>query len=116
MNVYESTCPPLKLLMFCFVLFELKVSVESFQTAFGVSIDQAQDLIASKTITIHKLLVLCPAGTADPTPHLYDTTMYAMGGLMALGVISHYLVKPTHAVTRSESVISVPLKMLVKSD
>ena len=60
--------------------------------------DKASELIAAKTLTINKLLVLCPPGTIDPTPHLYDSTMYAMGALMTVGVLSHYMVRPIKAL------------------
>lgn len=55
---------------------------------------QASQLLATKTLTISKLMVLAPPGTLDPTPHLYDTTMYTLAGLMATAVVAHALVKP----------------------
>jgi hypothetical protein len=39
-------------------------------------------------------MVLAPPGTIDPTPHLYDSTMYALSGLMAVSVIAHGMVRP----------------------
>ena len=60
--------------------------------------ESAYELLASKTLTISKLLVLAPPGTLDPTPHLYDTTMYAMSGLMVTAVIAHSLVRPMKTV------------------
>eukprot|EP00607_Mallomonas_marina_P007221 CAMPEP_0182416744 /NCGR_PEP_ID=MMETSP1167-20130531/1103_1 /TAXON_ID=2988 /ORGANISM="Mallomonas Sp, Strain CCMP3275" /LENGTH=655 /DNA_ID=CAMNT_0024589777 /DNA_START=227 /DNA_END=2194 /DNA_ORIENTATION=+ len=71
-----------------------KVNPQSFLDTFGVSIDHASTLIASKTLTINKLLVLCPPGTVDPSPYLYDSTMYAMGGLMTVATLAHGLVRP----------------------
>jgi hypothetical protein len=56
--------------------------------------DKVTELIAAKTLTINKLLVLAPPGTIDPTPHLYDTTMYTLAGLMTVSVVAHYLVRP----------------------
>jgi hypothetical protein len=53
-------------------------------------------LIAAKTVTISKLLALAPPGTIDPTPHLYDSTMYALSGMMIVGFMSHAMVKPLH--------------------
>lgn len=38
--------------------------------------------------------MLAPCCIPDPTPHLYDTTMYALGGLMSVAVLSHYMVRP----------------------
>ena len=44
-------------------------------------------------------MTLTPVGTIDPTPHLYDTTMYTLSGLMALAVVAHGFVKPIEAAT-----------------
>jgi hypothetical protein len=33
-------------------------------------------------------------GTLDPTPHLYDTTFYTLGGLMTTAFVAHALVRP----------------------
>lgn len=33
-------------------------------------------------MTIGKLMEIAPAGTMDPTPFIYDSTMYTMAGLM----------------------------------
>ena len=73
------------------------VSPEKFQAAFGASMDSASELIASKTLTISKLMALVPPGTVDPSVHLYDTTMMAMAGIMTVAAISHSLVKPLTA-------------------
>lgn len=56
------------------------------------------DLLASKTLTISKLLALAPPGTLDPAPHLYDTTMYGLSGLMALAFVAQSLVRPVAAL------------------
>ena len=42
-----------------------------------------------KDLTIAKLMSITPTGTADPSPFLYDSTMYAMAGIMAVAAISH---------------------------
>lgn len=56
--------------------------------------ENVSELLAAKTLSISKLVALAPPGTLDPTPHLYDTTMYSLSGLMAVAVIAHGLVKP----------------------
>jgi hypothetical protein len=71
-----------------------KISPERFEAAFGASVDKVSELMAAKTLTINKLLVLAPPGTLDPTPHLYDSTMYTLGGLMATAAVAHALVRP----------------------
>jgi len=75
-------------------LFYKQISPDKFEAAFGAPIERASELFAAKSLSIGKLLALAPPGTLDPTPHLYDTTMYTMGGLMAAAVLTHALVKP----------------------
>lgn len=36
----------------------------------------------AKALTIGKLMEIAPGGTMDPTPFIYDSTMYTMAGLM----------------------------------
>ena len=71
-----------------------QISPEKFQATFGAPMDSAMEMLAAKSLSISKLLVLAPPGTIDPTPHLYDTTMYALSGLMAVAVVAHGLVRP----------------------
>ncbi|CAN0429520.1 unnamed protein product, partial [Scytosiphon promiscuus] len=35
-------------------------------------------LLQSKALTIDKLIQIAPAGTVDPTPFIYEYTMYTM--------------------------------------
>jgi len=65
-----------------------------FQAAFGSSVDQLERLIEEKTVTIPKLLEIAPAGTADPSAGLYNTTMYLMAALLVLALIANLAVKP----------------------
>lgn len=60
--------------------------------------ESALDLLATKTLTISKLMVLAPPGTLDPSPHLYDTTMYTLSGMMAVAFVAHSLVRPVAAL------------------
>lgn len=50
--------------------------------------------MANKTVTIAKLMNIAPAGTIDPTPHLYDTTMYSLAGLAVVATLAHTSVTP----------------------
>lgn len=70
------------------------VDPSRFQDRFSVPISECQPLIDAKTVTISKLLSLAPAGTADPTPFIYDSTMYTMAGLVGVAALSHNLIKP----------------------
>jgi len=65
------------------------------------------DLLAAKSLSIGKLMVLAPPGTIDPTPHLYDTTMYALSGLMAVAFVAQGLVRPLPPVPTG-TIIDVP--------
>ncbi len=72
------------------------VDPAAFQAKFGAGMDQLDQLVAAKTVTIGRLMEIAPAGTVDPTPSLYNTTMYAMAGLLVIGLIANALVKPIH--------------------
>ncbi len=73
-----------------------KVDPAAFAAKFGAGIDQLDQLIAAKTVTIAQLMEIAPTGTVDPTPSLYNTTMYAMAGLLVIALIANALVKPVH--------------------
>ncbi|KAL9182040.1 hypothetical protein ACHAXT_012383 [Thalassiosira profunda] len=69
----------------------------ALERSFGVSVsdeEAVQTLIDAKTLTIEKLLELAPAGTVDPTPFLYDTTLYAGATLMTLAFLSNLAIRP----------------------
>jgi MFS family permease len=68
-----------------------------FQAAFGAGMDQLDTLVARQTVTIGKLMEIAPAGTVDPTPSLYNLTMYLMAGLLAIALVANALVRPVHA-------------------
>ena len=71
-----------------------KISPEKFKEFFGVDISHANELIETKTITINNLMKIAPEGVINPTPFLYDTTMYSMAGIMSIAAVSHYMVSP----------------------
>lgn len=71
-----------------------KVDPVKFKDLFGADIGQAQNLIEAKTLTISKLMAIVPNGTIDPSPFIYNNTMYAMASLVSLGAAMHFLVRP----------------------
>jgi hypothetical protein len=73
-----------------------KVDPGLFQDLFNTDISAAPELIESKTLTIAKLMSIAPEGTGDPTPFMYDSTMYAMAGIMSVAAISHAAVGPVN--------------------
>ncbi len=50
-----------------------------------------------QAVCISRLVELAPPGTIDPSPYVYDSTMYAMAGLMAVAAVAHKLVRPVHS-------------------
>jgi MFS family permease len=70
------------------------VSPARFAERFGAGLDQLPNLVEKKTVTIAKLLELAPPGTADPSATLYNTTMFLMAALLAVGFVSNALVRP----------------------
>ncbi len=73
-----------------------KIDPAAFQEKFGAGIDQLDQLVAAKTVTVAALMEIAPAGTVDPTSSLYNTTMYAMAGLLAVALIANLMVRPVH--------------------
>ena len=73
-----------------------KVDPVMFLDKFGAPIEQVSELVKAKTVTISKLMEIAPAGTIDPTPSLYNTTMYAMACLLVIAFFSNLLIKPVN--------------------
>jgi hypothetical protein len=71
-----------------------RVDPAMFQQRFGAGLDQLDQLVAAQTVTIARLMEIAPQGTVDPTPSLYNTTMYLMAALLAVGLVSNALMKP----------------------
>ncbi|EKE45609.1 major facilitator transporter [Oceaniovalibus guishaninsula JLT2003] len=67
-----------------------------FEAKFGASVAQLTELVSANTVTVAKLMEIAPAGTIDPTPSLYNTTMYAMAGLLVIAFFANLMVRPVH--------------------
>jgi len=72
------------------------IDPSAFLEKFGAPIDKVDELVKAKTVTISKLMEIAPAGTVDPTPSLYNTTMYAMACLLIIAFFSNLLIKPVN--------------------
>jgi MFS family permease len=68
-----------------------------FEQAFGAGLAQLDTLIAQQTVTIAKLMEIAPPGTVDPTPSLYNLTMYMMAALLAIALIANAFMRPVDA-------------------
>jgi MFS family permease len=77
-----------------------RVDPERFRQAFGAGLDQLDALIAQQTVTIAKLMEIAPPGTVDPTPSLYNLTMYLMAGLLAIALVANAAMRPVDAKHR----------------
>jgi MFS family permease len=73
-----------------------KVDAERFRAAFGASREHLAQLVEAKTVTISKLMELVPAGTPNPTPSLYNETMFLMAFLLFIALIANLMMKPVH--------------------
>lgn len=71
-----------------------KVDPNLFQQKFGAGIDQLQELVAQKTVTISNLMEIAPPGTIDPTSSVYNTVMYLMAFLLCIALVSNALMRP----------------------
>ena len=71
-----------------------KIDPAAFQAKFGAGVDQLQSLVDAKTVTIAKLMEIAPAGTIDPTPSLYNTTMYLMAVVLLIALVANAFMHP----------------------
>ena len=70
------------------------VNATMFENKFGMGVDKLETLIKSKTVSINALLEILPEDTVDPTPGLYNSTMYFMAGLLFVALILNLCMKP----------------------
>ncbi len=71
-----------------------RVDPAAFEAKFGASVERLDELVAAKTVTVAKLMELAPAGTADPSSTLYNSTMFVMAGLLVVALVANLLVRP----------------------
>ena len=74
-----------------------KIDPSQFQAKFGAGVEQLQTLIDAKTVTIAKLMEIVPAGTIDPTPNLYNSTMYLMAVVLFIALLANAFMHPVDA-------------------
>lgn len=74
-----------------------RIDPAKFQEKFGAGIEQLDQLVAAKTVTINKLMEIAPAGTVDPTSSLYNTTMYLMAVILFVALMANALMRPVNA-------------------
>ena len=74
-----------------------KCTDDDFQTTFMASKDQLENLIEAKTVTINRLLEICPSDTVDPTPFLYDQFFAAALVLGVGALVTNAMLHPVDA-------------------
>ena len=72
----------------------MKISPQKFEEIYGSSIENLSLLVQQKTVTISNLMQHMPEGTINPSTTLYNTTMIAMAGLLAIAFICNLLIRP----------------------
>jgi len=82
----------------------LHVSPACFEKAFCAPLTELPALLSSKTVTISRLLEIAPLGTTDPTPFLYDSTFYTMGGILATAAVSNALINKIELIDKDVDV------------
>jgi MFS family permease len=73
-----------------------KIDPAAFQSKFGAGIEQLDQLVSAKTVTISKLMEIAPPGTVDPTSSLYNTTMYLMAVILFVALIANATMRPVN--------------------
>ncbi|MEM1286334.1 MAG: OFA family MFS transporter [Pseudomonadota bacterium] len=71
-----------------------RVDPAVFQETFGAPVAQLRELVDANTVTIAALMDIVPAGTVDPSSTLYNTTMFAMAGLLVIAFFANLMVRP----------------------
>ena len=74
-----------------------KIDPTTFQEKFGAGVNQLDQLVTAKTVTINKLMEIVPSGTVDPTSGLYNTTMYLMAVVLFVALIMNATMRPVDA-------------------
>ena len=65
-----------------------------FAEKFGAPVGKLKELVDAETVTISKLMEIAPAGTQNPTPTLYNTTMFLMAALLAVALVCNFFIRP----------------------
>mmetsp|Transcript_4279 Transcript_4279/g.15782 ORF Transcript_4279/g.15782 Transcript_4279/m.15782 type:complete len:442 (-) Transcript_4279:36-1361(-) len=82
-----------------------QIDASKFQATFGAGVESLEALVAAKSVTISSLMAIAPPGTLDPTPSIYNSTMYTMAGFMTVAAIAHQFVKPVKRKYYEEEVL-----------
>lgn len=73
-----------------------RIDPVTFREAFGAGVNKLDQLVEANTVTISKLMEIAPPGTVDPTPGLYNSTMYLMAVLLFIALLANAFMHPVH--------------------
>jgi len=71
-----------------------RIDPSIFAQKFGAPLSELTPLIEAKTVTINKLMQIAPPGTVDPTHFLYNTPFYVFAGVLVIGAVANFTIKP----------------------
>lgn len=74
-----------------------QIGPADFLAKFGAPVEQLDNLVAEKTVTISRLMEIAPAGTLHPSTTLYNSTMYLMAALLGVALLCNLLIRPVSA-------------------
>jgi MFS family permease len=72
------------------------IDPDRFAQTFGASLQQLDALVATRSVTIAKLMEIAPSGTIDPSATLYNSTMFVMAGLLTIALVANALIRPVN--------------------
>ena len=70
------------------------IDPDVFRARFGAGMEHLDRLVHENTVTIPRLMELMPPGTPDPSASLYNTTMFAMAGLLLIALVANLMTRP----------------------
>ena len=72
------------------------IAPAAFEKTFGSPISDLGQLVEANAVNIPRLLELCPTGTVDPTPFLYDPAFRTMGVVLGVGALANFAITPVN--------------------
>eukprot|EP00298_Acanthocystis_sp_HF-20_P014451 c20775_g2_i1.p1 GENE.c20775_g2_i1~~c20775_g2_i1.p1 ORF type:complete len:648 (-),score=292.20 c20775_g2_i1:128-2071(-) len=71
-----------------------QIDPNTFQKTFGAPVMDLPLLLKTNTVTINRLMEIVPQGVTDPTPFLYNSTMYTVSGVLCIALLCNITMKP----------------------
>ena len=77
-------------------IYDLSTKVDStlFEKTFGAAKEDIGSLLEAKTISIDRLLKICPPDTIDPSPFVFDTGLKYFAAMQVAAFLGNYFIYP----------------------